>query len=106
MKWDLAIVNSNRPDGLEIDPGESIALPLTFKNPDGTTRNMSGATITAKVFNARTEVEESGAASVVSGVLNIADTKTLPWRGTYKVQVITVESGETSIGSFRLVVRW
>jgi hypothetical protein len=106
VRYDVTIVNANRNDGLAIDPGESIALPLSFKNPDGSTRNMSGATISAKVFNASTGIEETGAASVSNGVLGITAEKTLPWRGTYKVEIIILENTVTSIGAFRLLVKW
>lgn len=108
MKFTVTLNGSNMKNGFSIEPGESVEIPLSFYNADGTSRSMVGAVLTAKVFR-EDGTEVAGIASISGTTLIITAANTASLIGAYAVRIIETRSGDTppttSYGSFRLLVR-
>ncbi len=109
MKFALTLHGSNLHNGVQIEAGESIEMPLSFYNTDGSARNMSGAVLTAKVFNDDDMVEIADIATITDNVLIIAGASTANLLGAYVVRIIETRGSDTpptvNMASFRLLVR-
>ncbi len=107
MKFQIDLATGSAP--LTFEHGESIEIPISWKNADGTTRSMTGATVTVKVFDSR-DVEQVAAATLMNSntLISVAAATTAGWRGRYRFRLEEDRSTDSppsvGMGEFSLLV--
>lgn len=103
-RFRITVAGGDELDELELEPGEDLYVPITYKNADGSDRDMTGAAVTFRLINAATSVQVYSVSLANLALLRVAGATTAGWAfGNYKGQLWeTALGGEVSSGEFRL----
>jgi hypothetical protein len=108
MKLKVDISGGVSSSGLAIEPGESIEIPLTWKNEDGTERSVSGNSNTFNLYRVKSGVRTLVASvpQSTTATLVVPASITATWAlGTYHGELLeSAPTGVVSIGSFGVAV--